>query len=120
MVPEIDFVQGDPDLLAAFAEYQQYADPRGLVIRFGDAHLRITTEHPNSHYGIPVVLLNGREVAATDTTPAINAILGGNHTYGDWAQLMISDARVMPETKRSLALWLNQWGIEPAAFIPGL
>ena len=80
--------------------------------------LTITTDHPNSHYGIPVVLFDGVEVAATDLqSPEVVALFGPTSTYGELARMIIGSDSEPEEVKRDLRLWLSQWPDDELAVV---
>lgn len=48
-----------------------------------DAEVELTTDHPASHYGQPVLLINGEPYGIEDVTPAGDKVW---RMLEDWAQ----------------------------------
>ena len=71
--------------------------------------LTITTNHPASHYGIPVVLMDGEEVSATQSQHENVVNLFGPCTYGD---LLRDTLPTLPaDVREGVTRWLAQWGM---------
>lgn len=76
---------------------------------YESGRIAVSTEHSASHYGIPVVLVDGREVSGDNE-------FGPGLTYG---RLVANHRYAWPvDVRAAVTAWLAQWpgldGIEPA------
>ena len=80
----------------------------------------LTTEHPQSHYGIPVLLIDGVAYGPMDLAPAAMQLAGGTAaTAGYWlAWRLNGDDDTTPEMHEAAESYLSQWPDE--ATRPGL
>jgi hypothetical protein len=82
--------------------------------------VELTTDHPQSHYGIPVLLIDGKAFGPCDQAPEKMQLAGGSAaTAGYWlAWLLNGDDDTTPEMVDAAKSFLSQWPDETTR--PGL